>query len=205
MKACACRAHRGAPRSAAARGPGMCDHRQRAVRAARGAGRRAPRSRGRATGCRGAGRGGRGPRRAASAPGMSVRRKYSSRKRRCSSLMSLARRSTTPSSASKGWMSSRKHRCCSSTSSCTRAATRRPSSPRGVCPVRPRRDSSPARMCRLRRGHADHEELVQVRAEDGEELDPLQQRHAGILRLVEDAPVELQPRQLAIDEVFRAH
>ena len=57
----------------------------------------------------------------------------------------------------------------------------------------------------LQRGHAHHEELVQVRAEDREELHPLQQRHARILGLLEHAPVELEPRQLAVDERARVH
>ena len=43
------------------------------------------------------------------------------------------------------------------------------------------------------------EELVQVGAEDREELDPLEQRGAGILRLVEHPAVELEPGQLPID------
>ena len=45
----------------------------------------------------------------------------------------------------------------------------------------------------LQRGHADHEELVEVRAEDCEELHPLEQGHAGVLRLLEHAAVELEP------------
>ena len=47
--------------------------------------------------------------------------------------------------------------------------------------------------------HADLEELVEVAGEDGQEAGPLQQRVALVLRLVEDALVELQPRQLAVD------
>ena len=71
-------------------------------------------------------------------------------------------------------------------------------------PVRPRRliagPDAP-----LQRRHADHEGLVQVRAEDGEELHPLKQGHARVLRLLEYAPVELEPRQLTIDERVRVH
>src|SRR5262249_54985275 len=45
----------------------------------------------------------------------------------------------------------------------------------------------------------DHVELVQVRADDREELDPLQEGHSGVLRLLEDALLELQERELAVD------
>ena len=52
-------------------------------------------------------------------------------------------------------------------------------------------------------GDANLEKLVEVRAEDGEEFDPLDQRLRWILRFFQDAPVELEPAQLAIDEIFR--
>ena len=48
-------------------------------------------------------------------------------------------------------------------------------------------------------GDADLEELVEVAGEDGQELDPFEQRVALVARLVEDARVEFEPRQLAID------
>ena len=48
-------------------------------------------------------------------------------------------------------------------------------------------------------GDADLEELVEVAGEDGQELDPLEQRVALVARLVEDAGVELEPRQLAVE------
>ncbi len=51
----------------------------------------------------------------------------------------------------------------------------------------------------LEPGHADHEELVEVRAEDSEELDAFEQRHRRVLRLLEHAAVELEPGQLAVD------
>jgi hypothetical protein len=57
----------------------------------------------------------------------------------------------------------------------------------------------------LQGGNPDHEELVQVRAEDGQELHPLEQRHGGVLRLFEHAPVEVQPRQLAIQKRVGIH
>ena len=49
-------------------------------------------------------------------------------------------------------------------------------------------------------GHADLEELVQVGREDREELDALEERVAGVAGLVEDARVELDPRQLAVED-----
>jgi hypothetical protein len=48
--------------------------------------------------------------------------------------------------------------------------------------------------------HPDHVELVQVRTEDREELHPLQQRRPLVERLVQDAGVEGEPAQLAVDE-----
>ena len=51
--------------------------------------------------------------------------------------------------------------------------------------------------------HAHHEEFVQIRAEDGEELDALEEGHRGILRLLEHTPVELEPGQLTVHERFR--
>ena len=48
-------------------------------------------------------------------------------------------------------------------------------------------------------GDADLEELVEVAGEDRQELDPLEERIAGIARLVEDPRVELEPGQLAIE------
>jgi hypothetical protein len=75
---------------------------------------------------------------------------------------------------------------------------------RGRLPIEPR-PLIAGMDATLRRCHADHEELVEIRAEDGEELDALAQRHARILSLLEHAPVELEPRQLAADERLRAH
>ena len=48
-------------------------------------------------------------------------------------------------------------------------------------------------------GDADLEELVEVAGEDGQELHPLEQRIALVARLVQDAGVELEPRQLAVE------
>src|SRR5262249_48201156 len=46
---------------------------------------------------------------------------------------------------------------------------------------------------------ADHEELVQVGAEDGQELEALQKGHLRVLGLFEYAAVELQPAQLPVE------
>ncbi len=51
----------------------------------------------------------------------------------------------------------------------------------------------------LQAADADHEELVEVGLEDGQELEAFQERHGRVLGLFEDAPVELQPAQLAVD------
>jgi hypothetical protein len=46
---------------------------------------------------------------------------------------------------------------------------------------------------------ADHEELVEVRVEDRQEPQPLEQRVLRVLGLFEHAGVEREPRQLAIE------
>ena len=55
----------------------------------------------------------------------------------------------------------------------------------------------------LEAGDADHEELVEVGAGDGEELQPLERGNAGIEAFLQHALVERQPGQLAIDEKLR--
>ena len=47
-----------------------------------------------------------------------------------------------------------------------------------------------------------HEKFVEVRRGDGQELHPLEQRIALIQRLGEDAPVEREPGELAIEKQF---
>jgi hypothetical protein len=49
----------------------------------------------------------------------------------------------------------------------------------------------------LETADALHEELIEIAADDGQELDPLQQRGARILGLVEHAAVEGEPGQFA--------
>ncbi len=45
----------------------------------------------------------------------------------------------------------------------------------------------------------DHEELVEIRAEDRQELDALEERMAGILHLLQHPAIELDPAQLPIE------
>ena len=52
-------------------------------------------------------------------------------------------------------------------------------------------------------GDPDFEKLVQIRTDDREKLDPLDQRLCLVLRFFENAAVELEPAQLAVDEIFR--
>ncbi len=51
----------------------------------------------------------------------------------------------------------------------------------------------------LEPGDPDLEELVEIAAEDAEELEPLEQRRAGVERLVQHPAVELQPGELPVD------
>ena len=59
----------------------------------------------------------------------------------------------------------------------------------------------------LEPGDPDHVVLVQIRAEDAEELDALEERHRLVLGLLEHPAIELEPGQLAVDEwgVVRRH
>ncbi len=60
-----------------------------------------------------------------------------------------------------------------------------------------------ARDLLLDAGDANLEKLVEIRAHDPEKLDPLEQRLGWILRFFKNAAIELEPAQLAIDEIFR--
>ena len=51
----------------------------------------------------------------------------------------------------------------------------------------------------LEAGDADHEEFVEIVARDGEEAQPLEQGMGRVARLLEHAPVEGQPGQLAVE------
>ena len=52
-------------------------------------------------------------------------------------------------------------------------------------------------------GDADHEEFIEIGGRDRQEADALQQRMIGVQRFFENAPVELQPGKLAVDEAVR--
>jgi hypothetical protein len=49
-------------------------------------------------------------------------------------------------------------------------------------------------------GHAHFEEFVEVAADDGEEAQALEQRQPAVFGILQHAPVELQQRQLAVEE-----
>jgi len=57
----------------------------------------------------------------------------------------------------------------------------------------------------LERGHAHHEELVEIRGHDDEELEPLEEGRALIEGLLQDAGVELYPGELPVEEKLRCH
>jgi len=54
----------------------------------------------------------------------------------------------------------------------------------------------------LEPGHADFEKLIEVGRADAQEAQPLEQWYACVLRLGQHPGVELQRRQLAVDEVL---
>ena len=60
-------------------------------------------------------------------------------------------------------------------------------------------DEDPRRGLLLQPGHPDLEELVEVLAEDRQELRPLQQGRGGVLRQGQHARVEVEPGQLAVE------
>ena len=66
-----------------------------------------------------------------------------------------------------------------------------------------RRLGDVARELLLEAGDADHEELVEVRRDDGDELEALGQRHGRVERLFEHAFVESEPGELPVDEQLR--
>src|SRR5439155_26878542 len=52
--------------------------------------------------------------------------------------------------------------------------------------------------------HADLEKLIQIRAEDGKELHPLDERLSWILRFLKNTSIECKPAQFAVDKIFRS-
>ena len=85
-----------------------------------------------------------------------------------------------------------------STSSWARGADRRELLVRQSCRRAATSPTSPESCC-LQAGDAHHEELVEVRRDDREELEALEERHLGSSGLGEDARVELEPRELAVE------
>ena len=55
----------------------------------------------------------------------------------------------------------------------------------------------------LQAGDAHHEELVEIVGRDRQEAQALEDGMVGVARLLENPPIEVQPRQLAIDEPVR--
>ena len=47
--------------------------------------------------------------------------------------------------------------------------------------------------------HPHHEEFIEIGAEDGRKLHPLEQWNGFVLRFLEQAPIELKPGELTID------
>ena len=76
-----------------------------------------------------------------------------------------------------------------------RARAAAPASARPRCGV-----ATPAVDHAFEAGDAHHVELVEVGGRDRQEAQPLQQRMARVLRLLQHAPVEGEPGQLAVDE-----
>ena len=60
--------------------------------------------------------------------------------------------------------------------------------------------SVPGLLAALQPGHADHEELIQVAGEDGQEAGALQQRDGGVGSELQHPLVELQPGDLPVEE-----
>ena len=62
----------------------------------------------------------------------------------------------------------------------------------GVSPAGSRSGDAPFGE-HLQAPHANHEELVQIRSRNGQELETFQQRNAIVLRFPEDALIEFDP------------
>jgi hypothetical protein len=67
------------------------------------------------------------------------------------------------------------------------------------------RDGEAGRDTALEAGDAHHEELVEVRGEDREEVRPLEERRRGVLAELEHTLVEGEPAELAVDEAASRH
>ena len=104
-----------------------------------------------------------------------------------------------PASARRG-RRPRRGRCAPGAASSSSTRSRIPRScSAGVRPSGAAR-AEPGRHLVLQAGHPDLEELVEVLAEDGEELGPLEQRARRVVGQGEDPGVEVEPGQLAVEE-----
>ena len=109
---------------------------------------------------------------------------------------SLRRRFPAASSAGRRW------RFQSFACSAASAKARSRISASAACGVSPsgERTATPAATWSIRPGHPDHEELVHVRGEDRAEVDALEQRHRVVADDLEHPPVEVELRQLPVQE-----
>ena len=55
------------------------------------------------------------------------------------------------------------------------------------------------------RRHPHHKKFVQIAAENGKELQPLQQRIAAVGRFIQYPAVEFQPADVTVDKIFVVH
>ena len=116
---------------------------------------------------------------------------------RSSSSSSSQSANSTPASSSAGATSFVNTRAWRATSSSTRIADR--AELLDLVEAVGRVAAHAGRELLLQARDADLEELVEVRAEDREELRPLEQRSVGVLGEREHARVEVEPRQLAVE------
>jgi hypothetical protein len=65
-------------------------------------------------------------------------------------------------------------------------------------------DAEAGRRLTHEAGHSHHEELVEVRGEDRRELEALEKREVGICGKLEHPRVELEPRELAVQQPLGA-
>ena len=127
------------------------------------------------------------------------RRNTSCRCLRSASVRSLRPRMTMPSRSRAGSTSSSRQAILRRRPSGATTWPMRSSCSRGGMRSAPEPNGDAGLHLLLQAADADHEELVEVGAEDGQELEPLQQRHLRVLGLLQHAAVELQPAQLAVD------
>jgi hypothetical protein len=105
-----------------------------------------------------------------------------------------------PCFSSAGSMTSLSRAYCSSIRSWASALTRRKHLVRGEAVVAGG-DGAELDLL-LEAGDADLEEFVEVAGDDAEEAQALEQRHAGVGRLAEDAAVEGEQGQFPVEEVL---